>query len=80
MQFTTRSVTSQKTKFDYIISSVIPKFAMEVHDLLLTPPEENPYDVVKKQLIKCTGASAQHKLQQLISDEDLGDHELTQLL
>ena len=37
-QFATKGVTVQKTKFDYVISSLTPEFAMEVRDLLLKPP------------------------------------------
>ena len=53
---------------------------MEVRDLLLRPPAENPYDVLKAELVKRTAASAQRKLQQLISGEELGDRKPTQLL
>ena len=53
---------------------------MEVRDLLLKPPEEDPYDKLKTQLIKRTAASEQRKLQQLISGEELGDRKPTQLL
>ncbi len=53
---------------------------MEVRDLLLTPPTDHPYDTLKTQLIKCTAASEQRKLQQLISGEELGDRKPTQLL
>ena len=53
---------------------------MEVRDLLLNPPVDNPYDTLKAQLVKRTTASEQRKLQQLISGEELGDRKPTQLL
>ena len=79
-QFATRRVTSQKTQFEYVVSSLGPEFATEVRDLLLRPPADNPYATLKAELIKRTAASEQRKLQQLISGEELGDRKPTQLL
>ena len=79
-QFTCRGITAQKMKFDYVISSLDPEFAMEVRDLLLRPPLERPYDTLKEELVKRTTASEQQKLQQLISGKELGDRKPTQLL
>ena len=79
-QFTTRRITSQRTMFDHVVSSLNPTIATEVRDLLLRPPEANPYNTLRAQLIKRTAASEQRKLQQLISGEELGDRKPTQLL
>ena len=76
-QFTTCGITVQKTKFDYIVASLAPEFATEVHDLVLAPPAENPYDTLKEKLIKRT---EQRRLQQPFNAEELGDRKPTQLL
>ena len=79
-QFTTRGIISQKTCFDYVVSSLSPDFTIEVRELLLRPPDEGLYDTLKAEIIKRTAASEQRKLQELINGEELGDHKPTQLL
>ena len=51
-QFAIPGITSQKTMFDYVIASFAPEFAAEIRDLILTPPAETPYDVLKKHSSK----------------------------
>ena len=44
--FTTRRVTSQKSKFDHVVASLSPEFATEIRDLILKPPADCPYDAL----------------------------------
>ena len=79
-QFSTRNITNQRTKFDHVVAALAPKFATEVRDLLLQPPADTPYNILRAQLIKRTAASEQRRLRQLFTAEELGDRTPSQLL
>ena len=55
-QFSTRHISSEKTKFDYVVASLAPEYAQEVRDLILKPPETNPYTALKSALVDRTAA------------------------
>ena len=78
--FATKRLNSQKTRFDFVVASLSPEVVTEVRDLVLRPPETNPYNVLKETMIKRTAASEQRRLQQLFQAEELGDRKPTQLL
>ncbi|XP_022099929.1 uncharacterized protein LOC110984245 [Acanthaster planci] len=52
----------------------------EVRDILLNPPQDTPYKTLREELIKRTTATEQKRLQQLLTDEVLGDRKPTQVL
>lgn len=79
-QFATRGITQQRTKFNHVIASLSPETAVEIRDLLITPPEDDPYNVLKVELVKRLTASEQRRLQQLLTAEELGDRKPSQLL
>ena len=75
--FTTRGISMQKTKFDHVIASLSPEVAVEIGDLILKPQTDHPFNVLRRELIRRTAKSEQHKLQQLFTAEQLGDHKPT---
>eukprot|EP00117_Sycon_ciliatum_P016101 scpid34875/ scgid15677/ len=71
--FHTRQIRTEHTKFDHVVSALAPEFVQEIRDLVLRPPNVNPYTTIKEQLIKRTEISEQARLRTLLSDEELGD-------
>ncbi len=76
-QFACRCITPQQSKFQHVVSSLAPEVAVEVRDLLVNPPSDDPNNTLKTQL---TTASEQKKLQLLFTSEELGTRKPTQLL
>ena len=79
-QFATRRITSQSTKFSHVVAALQPEIAQEVRDLLLGPPADAPYDVLKDELTRRTSESEQRRLQMLLTELELGDRKPSQLL
>ena len=67
-------------QFSYVIASLQPEIVQEIRDLLISPPTETPYDILKATLIRRTSASEQNSLHQLLIAEELGDRQPSQLL
>jgi len=55
-----------------VVPCLAPEYAIEVRNLLLEPPGEQPYETLKVQLTKRTPASEQCRIQDLLSTEELG--------
>ena len=56
-QFMLQGITAQVTKFHHVLANLSQEITTEVRDLLINPPEENPYNVLKETLIKRTTLS-----------------------
>ena len=79
-QFSRRGITTSRTKYEEIVCALPTEYATEVQDLLLDPPEDQPYEKLKEQLIACIADSERQKLRQLLTAEELGDRKPSQLL
>lgn len=79
-RFRTHSVRAEMRKFELCIDSLPPEILMDVRDLVLQPPATEPYATLKKELLQRTSDSQQRRLQQLLTQEELGDRKPSQLL
>eukprot|EP00117_Sycon_ciliatum_P035864 scpid16937/ scgid27099/ len=78
--FSHRGITAQRTKFDYVAAALSEQFSMEVRELLISPPQTEPYTTLKSQLIARTQMSEQKRLRRLLTEEELGDRTPSHLL
>ena len=79
-QFELAAITRQKTKFNYVVSQLTQQQAEEVEDVIIAPPEPDPYDQLKAGLIRRFSTSPEQRVRQLLSQEELGDRKPSQFL
>lgn len=79
-QFAISNITSDSTKFYYVVAQLDNQFAAEVEDIIVSPPAQNKYEKLKQELIKRLSASREKKVRQLLSHEELGDRKPSQFL
>lgn len=79
-QFVLSGITADSTKFYYVISQLENKYAIEVKDIINSPPSVNKYEKLKTELIRRLSASQEKKVQQLLMHEELGDRKPSQFL
>ena len=79
-QFGTKGITVDKTKFDYVVSSLDNGTAGEVEAILTAPPDDNKYDALKTALLAAFGKTQARKDSELLSITGLGDMKPSALL
>lgn len=79
-QFVLANITSDTTKFYHTIAMLDHQYAIEVEDVIESPPATDKYDKLKSELIKRLSASKERKVKQLLDHEQLGDRKPSQFL
>ena len=79
-QFAVSHVTTELTKYSYVVSQLDSRYAAEVEDIITNPPAENRYEYLKAELIRRLSISEEQRVRQLISEEELGDRKPSQFL
>ncbi|XP_026737511.1 uncharacterized protein LOC113508121 [Trichoplusia ni] len=79
-QFVLSNITTDNTKFYYVLAQLEPQHSAQVRDLIVNPPSTGRYEKLKAELIKRLSASQERKIKQLLMHEELGDRKPTQFL
>ncbi|XP_048514298.1 uncharacterized protein LOC125501745 [Athalia rosae] len=78
--FGAAGVTTDSTKFGYVVGAMDPKFAQEVREIIVNPPPHNAYTTLKTELIKRLSSTQEQKTRRLLESEDIGDRKPSQFL
>ena len=79
-QFSTKNITQDQTKYDYVVSALDIKSPEEVQGFLINPPEAEKYTNLKNNLIKAFGKSQTQRDSEPLNLTGLGDRKPTALL
>ncbi|XP_011171075.1 uncharacterized protein LOC105203852 [Solenopsis invicta] len=78
--FQAAGISTESTKFGYALTAIGARYSMECRDIILSPPADQPYSMLKTELIKRIGISQEHKTRQLLEHEEIGDRKPSQFL
>lgn len=79
-QFHLNQITREVTKFYYTISHLDTTSAGEVEEIIIKPPDTNPYTVLKSALIHRYSESYEEKVRRLLEKEEIGDRKPSSFL
>jgi len=72
-------ITSDSRKFTHALTAIGPNYSIEVCDIILNPPEDCAFEILKSELIKRISLSQEEKTRPF-EHEELGDHKPSQFL
>lgn len=78
-QFIIAGITTEATKFNYLLAQLEPRFVENIWDLV-TSAEANKYSLAKDRLLTLFKESEERQIKKLVSELELGDMKPSQLL
>lgn len=72
-QFGIARLTSEITKYNYVVAALPQDVAESMTDILENPPTTNQYSNIKNILIERHSLSIEKRIRKLVSDESMGD-------
>ena len=71
--FRMNNVKDQQTMFDSVITALDVNAATDIADILTHPPDEEPYDALKKALVDRLAVSNAARIKRVLSNLSIGD-------
>lgn len=78
--FKQKAITDQAEKFCYVASILPQDTITEVREIIISPPTEKPYEVLRERVTTSVTASMHRRISQLLEQETLGDSKPSQFL
>ncbi|XP_078043788.1 uncharacterized protein LOC144473621 [Augochlora pura] len=78
--FEASGITTEATKFGYVLGTLNPVYAAEVRDVIMNPPNTGQYQRLKTELIRRLISSQEQKTRRLLESEEMGDRKPSQFL
>ncbi|XP_023225749.1 uncharacterized protein LOC111626567 [Centruroides sculpturatus] len=79
-QFSINNITVDDTKFKHVVAAIEPEILNLVQDLILNPPNQNKFSMLKARLIDIYSESETSKIRTLLQGLELGDQRPSFLL
>jgi hypothetical protein len=78
--FEASGIKTDTTKFGYILGALEPRYAAEVREIILNPPEEGAYQLLRSELTRRLSSTQEQKTRRLLEHEEIGDRKPSQFL
>jgi hypothetical protein len=72
-EFSLAGISSERTKFQYVISQLDQRYAAEVEDIITSPPQQDPYSKLRTELLKRLSNSREQLAHRILTLEEMGD-------
>jgi hypothetical protein len=79
-QFNLANIVTDSTKFYHVVSNLEHRYAAEVKDIITKPPAIEKYEKLKSELIFRLSVSKDRRVEELVSQAELGDRKPSQFL
>ncbi|KOX69392.1 hypothetical protein WN51_05555 [Melipona quadrifasciata] len=73
-------ITTDQTKYDFVLTHMGSQYARYVCDIIWNPPEKDQYDTLKTELIRRFNPYKTERIQRNLKGEEIGNRTLSQFL